>query len=130
MGGKNLPAKQIQIAPSAARGAVASFTGTDIHNPGYGNVHVYLDVTLDAASASITLSIQGKDLTSGDYYTLLSSAAVSAVTTGPNRYSVGTGVATVTNVSLNAALPKVWRVIVVGADTDAITYSISADLLP
>lgn len=127
---RQLPAKQIQIAPSAARAATASFTGTDIYNPGYGNVHVYLDVTADPAAASITLSIQGKDLTSGDYYTLVSSAAVTGVTTGPNRYSVGSGVATVSNVSLNAPLPKVWRVIVVGADTDSMTYSISADLLP
>ena len=130
MGGRNLPAKQVQIAASAARAATASFTGSDIHNPGYRTAHVYMDVTADPATASLTLTIQGKDLTSGDYYDLVASAAITGVTTGPNRYSVGDGVETVTNVSLRATLPKVWRVIVAGSNTDSMTYSISADLLP
>lgn len=130
MGRPSLPIKRFTIAPSAARAATASFTGTDIHNAGYGTAHVYLDVTLDPAAAAITLKIQGKDSLSGDYFDLLSGSAVSAVTVGPNRYSVGTGVLTVANVSLNYALPKIWRVVVTGADTDSMTYSISAEMLP
>lgn len=122
--------KRITIAPSAARAATASFTGPDYTNPGYRGVKVYLDVTLDPAAASLTLTIQGKDPVSGDYHTLLASAAVAAVTTGPNVYQLFPGAAVTTNVSANTYLPRIWRVIVVGADTDSMTYSISADLLP
>ena len=125
-----LPPKRFTIAPSAARAATASFTSSDYSNPGYRGIKVYLDVTLDPASAAITLTLQGKDPASGDYHTLLASAAVSAVTTGPNVYQIFPGAPATSNVSANTQLPKVWRVIVTGADTDSMTYSISCDLLP
>lgn len=125
-----LTPKQIVIAPSAARAAVASFTSPDYTNAGYRGVKVYFDVTADPASASLTLTIQGKDPTSGDYHTLLASAAVTGTTTGPNVYQLFPGAPATNNVSANTQLPRIWRVIVVGADTDSMTYSISADLLP
>ena len=125
-----LTPKQITIAPSAARAATASLTSSTYTNPGYKGIKVYLDVTLDPASASITLTLQGKDPLSGDWHTLLASAAVTSVTTGPNVYTIFPGAPVTSNVSANTFLPRVWRVIVVGADTDSMTYSISADLLP
>src|SRR5690349_1113643 len=116
-----LTPKQIVIAPSAARAAVASFTSSTYNNPGYRGVNVYLDITLDPAAASITLTIQGKDKQSGDWHTLLAGSAEASVTTGPKKYTVFPGAPATSNVSANAYLPPVWRVIVVGADTDSMT---------
>lgn len=125
--GNMVPTKRLTIAESAARAAVASFTGSDKVNHYHRGVRVYLDVTLDPGTASITLTIQGKT-PQGDYYTLLAGAAVAAV--GNTEYTVYPGITETANVDASTPLPRVWRVIVVGADTESMTYSIYADLLP
>ena len=111
--------------PSAAR--TAAVTGPDIHQANADGVRVILDVTVDPAAASITVSIQGKDPISGKYYTLLGGAAVAAV--GTNVYTIYPSITAVANVSAPNVLPSIFRINVAVADTDSMTYSINYELL-
>lgn len=60
-------------------------------------------------SPSTTFAIQGKDVGSGTYYTLITSPAITADAT-PATISAGLGVATTANVGAGIPLPSIWRV--------------------
>ena len=81
------------------------------------------DVSLDPSTASITPSIQGQDPVSGDWYTILTGAAVAAV--GTTALRVGPTIVAAANVAANAMLPKLFRVAVAVADAESMTYSFS-----
>ncbi len=110
---------------SAARTATAD--SPDQQNIEARGLHVIIDVTLDPALASITPHIQGKDLVSGEYYDLLVGVAIAA--TGMTVLKVYPGITVAANVSASDILPKTWRVRMVHADGDSITYSIGANLV-
>lgn len=61
-----------------------------------------------SGASAITVTIQGKDPVSGSYYTLLTSASLTASTF--SVLSVYPGLAVSANVSANDVLPPVWRV--------------------
>ena len=61
-----------------------------------------------ASESTMTVTIQGKDPVSGTYYTILSSASLSA--SAFTVLSVYPGLAVTANVSANDVLPKTWRV--------------------
>jgi hypothetical protein len=117
----------IEVLPSAVRTTAQSI---DLKNTNAKGVIVVLDVTVDDASASITLTIRAKDPTSGKYVDLLVAAAVAA--TGTTAYIVYPPIATaagqVTKV-VGYPLPLDWNVEVAVADADAITYSIGAQYI-
>jgi hypothetical protein len=119
------PAYRTLLA-SAAR--TASIDTADIANEGYGGVEVTIDATAKTATPSLVFTIQGKDLESGKYYTILASAAITD--TGTTVLRVFPGAPVTTNVSANARIPAVWRVNVVAGDSDSLTYSVGATLLP
>ena len=116
-----------EVLASAVRTAVQS---EDLQNTNAKGVLVILDVTLDAASASITLSIRAKDPISGKYVDLLVATAVAAV--GTTTYIVYPGVAAaaegITKV-VGYPLPIDWNLEIAVADADAITYSVSASYI-
>lgn len=91
-------------------------------------IHVVLDVTVNAGTAaSITLTIQGFDASSGQYYTLLASSAVTAV--GTTVYKIFPGAPVTTNVSVNDIVPYKWRVLVTHGNANPITYTVGASLI-
>ena len=108
-----------------ARTAVA--VSADQTNRYHRGVRVHVNVTVDPAAASITVTIQGKDAITGDDYALLAGSAIAA--TGDTYYVVYPGATVTANVSANLALPPVWRVSVAVADADSLTYGITAELL-
>lgn len=110
---------------SAAR--TAAVTGVDVASNSADGVRVILDVTVDPAAASITLTIQGKDPISGSYYTLLTGAAVAGV--GTTTYTVYPPITAVANVAASAVLPSVFRINMAVADTDSMTYSVNYELI-
>jgi hypothetical protein len=81
-------------------------------------------------AGSLTINIQGKDVVSGQYYTIASSAAIAA--TGFNNLVVYPGVTpiTATNTvgSFSAVLPRTWRVQAVVA-TGPATATIGASVI-
>lgn len=113
------------IFPSAARTNTSLNSADQVNSAGNG-VTCVLDTTA-YTSGNVTLTIQGKDGTSGKYYTLLAGAAVSSVST--NVYSVCRGCPATANVSANAQLPVAWRVSIAGAATPVSTYSVGCTVI-
>lgn len=117
----------IQVLASAVRTTAQT---VNLENPNARGVLVVLDVTLDAASASITLTIRGRDAVSGKFVDLLVATAVAAV--GTTAYIVYPGVAAagaqITKV-VGYPLPLDWNVEIAVADADAMTYSVSAYMI-
>jgi len=114
------------LLASAARTATAN---TEVTNTeGYKGAIVVIDVTVDPASASITPHIEGKDDLSDKWYTILSGAAIAA--TGTTVLRVFPGATAAANTVANDQLPATWRFRMAVADTDSITYSVNAILLP
>ncbi len=113
------------ILPSASR--TATTNSRDILNRGAKGGHIILDVTAVSATPSIVVTIQGKDPLSGAYYTILTGAAVT--TTGTTVYKIYPGITAAANASVSDVIPGVWRATVTHADTDAITYSLAANMV-
>ena len=111
-----------QRFPSATR--TATFIGDD--NPKVSGNHgctVVLDITVAPGAETLTVFIEGKDATSGQYYTILSSSAKSAVST--TRLTVQPGGLNTNNVAVNDSLPDVYRVRVVHSASGSWTYSVN-----
>lgn len=114
------------LLASAAR--TASVDTADQANMGARGIEVIVDATAAAATPSVVFTLQGKDLTSGKYYTILASAAITG--TGTTVMRVFPGATAAANTVANAQLPAVWRVSVAAGDADSLTYSVGANLLP
>jgi len=116
----------LTVFASAAR--VATPTPYDGENIGGTGLNVVMDVTASAATPSVVVTIQGKDLVSGKFYTILASAAFTGgVETRVLR--VGPSLVAAANLAATAHLPRYWRVIVTHSDADSITYSVGASLM-
>lgn len=114
------------LLTSAARTALV--TGADITCQYARQIEVILDLTVNAGSAAaLTITIQGKDPTSGKYYTLLASAAISSV--GTTVYKVGIGLPATANVSANCGVPLTFRVNVAVGDASPATYSLGLNMI-
>lgn len=116
------------ILSSAARTATTS-SGSYFNEYGYRGVRVYIDVTADPAAASVTFSIDIQDPISKDWKAFLSSAAITAVTTGPTLLEVYPGEVAVANEVLNRHIGKLFRVTATAADSDSMTYSVAGEWL-
>jgi hypothetical protein len=110
---------------SAARTATGN--SGDLDNGNAKGVVVFVNVTATAATPSVTFAIQAKDPASGEYVSLLVSAAVTAA--GMTMLTVYPGVTAAANVSASAVLPKTWRVLATHGDADSITYSVGYSLI-
>lgn len=106
--------------------ATATQNGSDQTN-GYGKgVKVVINTTAFGTSSNV-VSIQGKDPSSGAYYTILSTAAI----TGNSVLvlSVYPGITAATNVSVSDVIPRIWRVIVTSGNANPSNFSIGATVL-
>lgn len=125
----------LSLLASAARTALASSADQTNYN-GRG-VAIVVNVTVEGA-ATLTLTVQGKDSVSGNYYDLITGIVVytAATDTPPTTRAVvlypGTltadtiGIAGATGTtSKQVVLPRTWRVTVTPADATTTTYSVS-----
>lgn len=119
--------------PSAAliahAAAAAGTSSADQANTSARGIKVVVDVTaITGTTPTLTVTLQGKDPISGKYYTLLASAALSAV--GTTVLTVYPGLTAAANLTANDVLPATWRVITaIGGTTPAVTATIAATLL-
>lgn len=113
------------LLASAAR--TATVATSDQSNTQHRGVVVIIDATAASATPSVVATIQGKDEISGVYYAILASAAITG--TGTTVLRVFPGATAATNVTANDVLPSTWRVNLVHADTDSITYTVAAQLI-
>jgi hypothetical protein len=115
------------LLASAARTATTN-SGDQPNIRGHRGVEVVINVSAAADTPSVVFTIQGRDPVSGEYYTILASAAVTG--TGVTILRAFPGATAANNTVANFLLPAVWRVLATHADTDSITYSVSGTLLP
>jgi hypothetical protein len=116
---------------SALITAVASTstkTGTDQSNTKNKGALLVLNVSaISGVAATVTLSAQGKDPISGNYYTLFAGTAITA--TGTTMYQIYPG-STAAASAFNGPLPAAWRVVATQAGTsNVISYTVSATLI-
>jgi hypothetical protein len=124
------PIKEGELYPSLARVATPSGVAlADQKNPGARGVMVVIDITA-AASPSIVFTIEGKDPSSGKYFTLLASAAQTGTTATPLVLRVFPGATGATNLIANDQLPRTWRVRPVHGNGNSATYTVGYSLLP
>lgn len=116
------PRNNVEGTALASAARTASTQSPDIVNYNGRGVLVFVDVTAVTATPSITVAIEGKDPVSGKYFSLLTGAALTAVST--QLLVVYPGVTETANADVATPLPRTWRVNVTHADADSITYSI------
>ena len=119
---------ETNLLPVSFTAATGTLTSSDLPNECAG-LHLVVDITaISGTSPTLTVTIEGKDMTSGKYYTILASAALNA--TGTTVLRVYPGLAASANVTANDALPACWRVkAVAGGTTPTITATIGASLI-
>ena len=106
------------VYPSVAR--TTHTTSRDYYSGGSRSLRVHIDI--DAFSGtSITFTVQYYDSGTGEYFTLLASAALSA--TGQTVLQVGPDIAASANAIAQTYLPERIRVVPSGTIT-SVTYSL------
>lgn len=110
------------LLPSVAR--TATPTAFEHDGDDYTGVNVIIDVSAASATPSVVVTIEGFDVASGTWVSLLASAAITGISKTVMTVSPDGG--TVANVSRQMRLPRRWRVQPTHADADSITYSIGA----
>jgi len=102
----------------------------DQTNYNHRGVIAWIDITAVPGTDTVTLAVQGKDPTSGKYYTLGSDSARS--TTGLFACLVYPGVTDTQTIMAGESglvLPRTWRVRVSHSGTGTFTYSVGACLI-
>lgn len=112
----------IRVLESAARTATSNVA---LINSRGKALHLVVDVTANPGTlGSITVTIQAKDPVSGKFYTLLASAAITAV--GTTVYRVGPALTAAANLVANDVVPKDLNILVTANNANPMTYSIGA----
>lgn len=112
---------QNTLLASAARTVTTS--SADQTNYNASGATIVVDVTV-IPSGSLTVTISGKDALSGKYFTLLTGAAITTVST--NVYQVYPALTAVANLVANNVIPRTYRVTVTAGDATSITYSVAS----
>lgn len=118
----------VVVLTSAARTTNTTSVDFALNHAGRGRFTIDITAVPGGASTdTVTFSVQGKDAASGKYATLLSTAAVSAVSTV--MLEMGQGVADSANAAANKMLPACFRLLVTHSGAGSFTYSVGADVL-
>jgi hypothetical protein len=113
------------LLPLLARTA-ATVNTSDQQNYLWRCVSVLINVTAFVAG-TYTPTIQGKDPVSGNYYTILTGAAMASAIQQPTL-RVCPGITPVANVAVSDILPRTWRVTFAGATGQSMTFSVGVFL--
>lgn len=106
--------------------ATSSANGADQTNYNARGIQVVVDITA-ITGTNIVVTIQGKDPTSGKYFTLLASAALTG--TGTTVLTVYPGCIAAANSVANLPLPRTWRVITTNTAISAITATVAGSMI-
>lgn len=114
------------VTLSAASAGGNSADQTNVNGKG---LQLGINITaITGTSPTLTVTVQGKDAASGVYYTLLTSAALSAVAF--TQLTVYPGAAATANVSTPQPLPRTWRVLyAIAGTTPAVTATVGASVI-
>jgi hypothetical protein len=123
--GQTIPSmKNIELTVLSANFATGTMTSADQLNVSARGVDLFL-VAVPQSDQTLTVTVQGKDVASGAYYTLASFPNLAfgfyTLTIYPGLSSSGT--------SLDTVLPRVWRAIVTPTTSETYTCLLGASLL-
>jgi hypothetical protein len=115
----------VSLATLVAQGAQTTASSDQVNTIGRG-LHLTIDVTaITGTTPTITVTVQGKDVASGKYYTILASAAISTVSTTVLR--VYPGLTAAANLVASDIMPKTWRIsYTIAGTTPSVTATIGA----
>jgi hypothetical protein len=109
-----------------AQGA-GTVQSSPLHNPYGRGVKLVVDVTAVSGTPSLVVTLQGHDPSSGKNYTILASAAITAV--GTTVLTVYPGLTVAANSVANDVLPIQWNVkAVISGTTPSVTATVGASL--
>lgn len=112
------------VFASAAR--TATPTAVVVNAGRAKELRLVIDCTAITATPSVVFTVDGIDSTSGKFFNIITSAAITAA--GTTVLTVALGVTPAANVAVSAPLPQTFRVVATHADADSITYSVTAHL--
>ena len=115
-------AKVQPVYASAAR--VATPTAVELDMSTAHGLVLVVDCTVYPAAASVVVNVDGVDPTSGTSWTILDATAVTA--TGTSILRISPEMTASAGAIARDVVPSIIRVTPVHADTDSITYSVSA----
>lgn len=121
--GSAIPAPPYDLSLVAQAAQTVTTPTADQTNVGGRGVKVFVNIT-SIGTGSITVQIQGKDPATGNYFTLLASAAL--IANGFTVLEVYPGIAAVANLAANLSLPHIWRINVVSNNVNPVGYTIGA----
>ena len=109
--------------------ASAGGNSPDLANGQGRGVKIIVDITaISGTSATLTVTIQGKDPASGSYYTLLAGAGLTA--TGVTVMTVYPAAVVTANVSANDHVPQFWRLLwTITGTTPSVTATLGGCIL-
>lgn len=107
-------------------GATTTQTSPDFRNEWTRGAKVYVNMSV-IGTGSVTYTLQGKDSSSGQYYTILATTAV--VGNGFTVLTVYPGAPVTANLSANDAVPYVWRILATANNANPTTYTVGVDLI-
>jgi len=112
--------------------ALAYYTTSDTSdtqtNWGHKGIRITVTTTDTILTPSLVFTLQGYNVSSATWFTVLASAAITGEST--TNLFVYPGAAVTTNVSANTALPHFWRIVSAAGDTDSCKYAVIAELIP
>jgi len=117
--------KHVTAYASAAR--TATPTAVTVATGRYNNMVINVDVTASAATPSVVVTVDALDVLSGEYVTVLTSAAFTG-SVETRRLRIGPDIAAVADLAANNVLADTMRITCTHADADSITYSVGVDL--
>lgn len=115
---------QINVMPAAVRTA-AQINSADVANNYYRGAHIIVTTT-GYVSGNYTVTVQGKNTSTGNYYDLLVSSAITA--NGQTILKIYPGISGFANGATSDFLPQIWRVQLNGASTPNMTIAVDAVL--
>lgn len=120
-------AKHVTAYASAAR--TATPTAVTVPTGRYTKAVIVADVTAVTATPSVVMTVDGKDNTSGKWYNIITSTAMTDSGAPYTRtLRVGPGLTASANLTVLDILPDVIRVTMTHGDADSITYSVGVNL--
>lgn len=113
----------------ALTNVTASVNGQDIVNDEGRAAHVVIDITsITGTAPTATFTVQGKDPISGQYYTILASAALAAA--GTTVLKIGPSLTAAANLVANDIVPRTFRVIcTVGGTVTDLDATVAVSLI-
>lgn len=111
------------VVMAAAAQTAAQVNSADITNKYYHGTHLVITIS-GYVSGSYTLTLQGKNLTTGSYYDLLVGPAMAA--NGQTVLKLYPGITGSANGAANDFLPQTWRVQLNGTGSPNMTVVVDA----